>query len=67
MTGSQVALRNNALALLVAGLTAATTGAAPIAALPALAHPRTEIERLERSWQRLDAELRALGGDDPDW
>ena len=60
MTGSQVALRNNALALLVAGLTAATTGAAPIAALPALAQPRTEIERLERSWQRLDAELRAL-------
>jgi outer membrane protein TolC len=55
-----VALRNNALALLVAGLTAATTGAAPIAALPALAQPRTEIERLERSWQRLDAELRAL-------
>ena len=60
MTGSQVALRNNALALLVAGLTAATTGAAPIAALPALAQPRTEIERMERSWQRLDAELRAL-------
>jgi outer membrane factor, OMF family len=60
MTSSQVALRNNALALLVAGLTAATTAAAPIAALPALAQPRTEIERLERSWQRLDAELRAL-------
>lgn len=46
-------------------------GAAPIAALPGLAEtrrsdapnqaqPSPELERLERSWQRLDAELRAL-------
>lgn len=70
LTSSQVAPRNNALALLVAGLTA-VAGAVPIPALPGLAAPTVaapqspsrpipELERLERSWQRLDAELRAL-------
>ena len=62
MTCRQVALRSKALALLVVGVTSAT-GAGPIAVLPGLANqarPVPELERLERSWQRLDSELRAL-------
>jgi outer membrane factor, OMF family len=64
-TGSQVATRNNALALLVLTATSlaagppapAAPGAAPLGGQPP---PSQEIERLERSWRRLDAELRAL-------
>jgi len=69
-TGNQVALRSNALALLVVGITA-TAGAGPLAAPPGRAGPAgsgygtpgqpvPELERLKRSWQRVDAELRAL-------
>jgi len=69
-TGNQVVLRSNALALLVIGVTAAT-GAGPLAAPPGRAGPAgtgdgppgqpvPELERLKRSWQRVDAELRAL-------
>jgi OMF family outer membrane factor len=57
-----VALRSNALALSVVGVTFAL-GAGPITVLAgplSQAQPNPELERLERSWQRLDAELRAL-------
>jgi outer membrane protein TolC len=55
--GSQVLSRNNALALLV------FAGTGLNGPLPVLASPGStpaDIQRLERSWQRLDAELRAL-------
>jgi OMF family outer membrane factor len=60
-----VALRNSVLALLWLGLIpaqlsqAALSGPRP-APLPAQPRPKPSTELLERSWQRLDAELRAL-------
>ena len=57
LTGRQVALRNNALALVAMGV-AAAIGAEGIC--PGQGQAAPGLERLERSWQRLDAELRAL-------
>ncbi|MEB3202911.1 MAG: TolC family protein [Synechococcus sp.] len=60
-----MALRNSVLALLWLGLIpaqlsqAALSGPRP-APLPAQPRPKPSTELLERSWQRLDAELRAL-------
>jgi OMF family outer membrane factor len=55
--GSQVLSRNNALGLLVLAVSG-LNGPLPVLAAPG-SMPE-DIQRLERSWQRLDAELRAL-------
>jgi outer membrane protein TolC len=56
-----VAIRNRALALLLLGILPAHGAPAALAAsLPARQTPTQSTALLERSWQRLDAELRAL-------
>ena len=60
-----MALRNRALALLWLGISPAPLAHTALAAAPALPptaqrNPSTTTGQLERSWQRLDKELRAL-------
>ena len=56
-----MAIRNRALALLLLGILPAHGAPAALAAsLPARQTPTQSTALLERSWQRLDAELRAL-------
>ena len=60
MICTTVALRNHALALLLALTPAAGLLPLPAAPLPATGMNDSTTQLLERSWRRLDAELRAL-------
>jgi len=61
LNGTTVAIRNRALTLVLLGILPAHGAPAGLAAsLPARKSPPQSTALIERSWQRLDAELRAL-------
>jgi len=61
LNGTTVAIRNRALILVLLGILPAHGAPAALAAsLPARKAPPQSTALVERSWQRLDAELRAL-------
>jgi len=61
LNGTTVAIRNRALILVLLGILPAHGAPAALAAsLPARKSPPQSTALVERSWQRLDAELRAL-------
>ena len=61
LNGTTVAIRNRALILVLLGILPAHGAPEALAAsLPSLKTPTQSTALLERSWQRLDAELRAL-------
>ena len=61
LNGTTVAIRNRALTLVLLGILPAHGAPAVLAAsLPARKSPPQSTALIERSWQRLDAELRAL-------
>ena len=61
LNGTTVAIRNRALTLVLLGILPAHGAPAGLAAsLPARKPPPQSTALIERSWQRLDAELRAL-------
>ena len=61
LNGTTVAIRNRALTLVLLGILPAHGAPAALAAtLPARKAPPQSTALIERSWQRLDAELRAL-------
>ncbi len=61
LNGTTVAIRNRALTLVLLGILPAHGAPAALAASPpSLKTPTQSTALMERSWQRLDAELRAL-------